>query len=67
MVLDDAASENDDSGLLGEDSLVVHVPNVRHNVNDQAWALVRVKVDHIAQRAVRQCWAKHWDIILQGR
>jgi hypothetical protein len=66
VVLDNTASKNDNSGLLGKDCLVVHIPNIRHNINDQTWALVRVKVDHITQRAVRQCRTEHWDVVLQS-
>lgn len=64
MVLDDASSQDNDSSLLGKDSLVVHAANVRHNVDDQTGVLVRVEVDHVAQGSIGQSWAEYWDVVL---
>ncbi len=63
-MLDNAASENNNSSFLGKDRLVVHGPDIGHNVNDQPWAFVRMEVYHVTQGAVCQCWTEYGYIIL---
>lgn len=36
-----------------------------HYVQNQARVLIRVEVDHVAQRAVSQSRTEHWNIILE--
>lgn len=39
-----------------------------HNVQDQAWVLVGMEEDHVAQRAICERWAQHGDVVLaEGR
>ena len=57
VVLGDAAAENNDARLprpFNLDRLIVHRSNVRDDVNDQAWVLIRVKVQHVADGTIRQ-------------
>ena len=45
----------------------VYTGKVLHTFDDvenQSGIFIRVKVDHISDRTVGQCWTVHWDIVL---
>jgi len=49
VMLYNSSTKNNDPRLLGKDCLVVHGSDIRNNVDDQSWVLVRMKVDHVTQ------------------
>lgn len=68
VMLCDAAAENDYSRLsrtLYLDRLVVHRPDVRDDVNHQTRVLVRVKIQHVSDRTVRQRRTVARDVVLR--
>jgi len=64
MVLYNSSSKNDDACLLCKNRLVVHGTNVRNNIDNQTWTLVRVEINHVAQGPVSQGGTKDGDVIL---
>lgn len=50
--------------FLAKNHLVIHDADVSDDINDQSWAPVRVQVDHVAQRSVRQCREENRDVVL---
>ena len=65
-MLADSTAQNDHAGFLGLDAQVVEPANVTDQIDDQAWILVRVEIEHITQAAVRQGRTKDGNAVLQG-
>ena len=68
VVLGHAAAQDDHARLLGPahgPRLVVHRPDILHQVHHQPGVLETVKVEHVADAPVGERWAVHRDVHLR--
>ena len=66
LMLANSASENDHASFWRFHAEIVDLPDVGDNVNQQRCCrLVRMEEKHVAQRAIRQSWAKDGNVVLR--
>lgn len=64
MMLDYTTAQNNHARLLGMHGLVVDATNIGHQVQNKARTFVRVKINHVTQRAVGDGRTVDWNVIL---
>ena len=59
------STEDNDASFAGSslDGLIVDGSDVAHYINDQAWALVAVEVQHVSQGPIRDCRTEDGDVV----
>mmetsp|Transcript_7044 Transcript_7044/g.14144 ORF Transcript_7044/g.14144 Transcript_7044/m.14144 type:complete len:398 (+) Transcript_7044:309-1502(+) len=66
VVLDNATSEDDHTGLVGTGSSLVNATDVTNNVKDEVIILVGAEVEHVANAAVSDRRAIDGNVVLVG-
>lgn len=61
----DTAAKDDHARFSSLEGDIIQKPYIAYDIYDQAGRAVRVKVDHITQRAVCERRTENWDIVLR--
>ena len=61
-----ATAQNDHPSFLGVERNVIQRPYISNDVDDKTRRAERVKVDHVAERAISQSRAKYRDVVLRA-